>query len=414
MLLFIYPGCSIVRPSNDGVKNENTTEVESLEDKGTKTSEDKPETKPVDQIKEQISRMSLDDKIGQMLIVGLEGYDLNDNTKGLIEKYKVGGFIIFGENVQDSNQLLNLLNSLGKENSKNKVPLFLSIDEEGGRVTRMPKEFKRLPTNRAVGQINNVNFSYKLGRIIAEEIKSFGFNMSFAPVLDVNSNPKNPVIGDRAFGSDVNVVSSLGLQTMKGIQAGNVIPVIKHFPGHGDTNEDSHKDLPFVNSDFERLQNLELIPFKEAIKNGADAVMIAHILLPAIDKDYPASMSEANITGILRNNLKFDGVVITDDMTMGAITKNYKLGEAAVKSVKAGTDIVLVCHGYNNQIEVINALKNAVLNEEISEKRIEESVYRILKLKQKYNLENKIIDSVDIDRINSDITTLLNNYMSKK
>jgi beta-N-acetylhexosaminidase len=418
MFFFINSGCSLNKLYSEDSINKNQDQVEPAKNeqdqKDVKTLEDKVETKPKDPILEQISKMSLEEKIGQMIVVGIEGYNLNDNTKNLIEKYKAGGFILFGENVQDTNQLLNLLNSIKEENLKNHIPLFLSIDEEGGQVTRMPKEFKRIPTNKAIGQINNTTFSYKLGDAIAKEIKSFGLNMNFAPVLDINSNPKNPVIGDRSFGSEVDIVSRLGIETMKGIQSANVIPVVKHFPGHGDTSVDSHKALPSVSSDLERLQSFELIPFGEAVKNGADAVMIAHILLPNIDKENPSSLSKTIITGILRDNLRFDGVVITDDMTMGAITKNYNIGEASVKSVEAGTDIVLVCHGYNNAVEVINALKDAVLNGKISERRIEESVYRILRLKKKYNLKDEIMDSVDVKKINNDINSLLNTYLNKK
>lgn len=367
-------------------------------------------TEQVDPIVEKINTMTLDEKIGQMLMVGVEGYNLNDNSRKLITEYKVGGFIIFGENVQSTEQLLNLVNSLKKENVSNKIPLFFSLDEEGGNVTRMPKELKRFPTNKEIGQINDREFSNKIGKTIANEIKAFGFNMNFSPVLDVNSNPKNPVIGSRSFGSNPEIVSSLGVETMKGIQEENVIPVVKHFPGHGDTSVDSHIGLPAVNNDLNRLQNFELIPFAKAIENEADAVMIAHILLAKIDSENPSSMSKTIITDILRNNLKFDGVVITDEMTMGAIIKNYRLNEAAVKSVIAGTDIILVGHGYNNEIEVINDLKNAVSKGEISEQRINESVYRILRLKEKYNLKDETINSVDVDKINNNIRNILDMY----
>ena len=399
-------GCNLFRKANNQSPKPNNDTAQEEPAKGE--SEVKPETIPIDPIKEQIDKMTLDDKIGQMLIVGIEGYDLNANTKSLVEKYKVGGAILFSNNIQDANQLLKLLNSLKKENLKNKIPLFLSVDEEGGRVTRMPKEFKKFPTNKAIGKINNETFSNNIGSTIAYEIGSFGFNMDFAPVLDINSNPKNPVIGDRSFGEDVNIVSRLGIQTMKGIQAENIIPVVKHFPGHGDTSIDSHVGLPSVNNDLKRLNSFELIPFAEAIKNNADAVMIAHILLPKIDKENPSSMSKTIITDILRTNLSFKGVIITDDMTMGAIVKNYNIGEAAVKSVKAGTDIVLVCHGYDNEVAVINALKTSISKGEITEKRIDESIYRILSLKQKYKLKGEIINSVDIDDINNRINTLLN------
>ncbi|MFT5871690.1 MAG: beta-N-acetylhexosaminidase [Clostridium sp.] len=410
MLILVVPimsGCNIIKKSNNPSAGNNTAQEESAKANKHKDLEVKPEPKPIDPILEQIKKMSLDEKIGQMLVVGIEGYDLNNNTKTLLEKYKVGGVILFSNNVQDVSQLLNLLNSLKKENSFNKIPLFLSVDEEGGRVTRMPKEFQKFPTSRAIGKINDETLSYKIGSTIAYEIGSVGFNMNFAPVLDVNSNPKNPVIGDRSFGSNVNIVSRLGIQTMKGIQSGNIIPVVKHFPGHGDTMVDSHLGLPSVNNDLKRLKSLELIPFVEAIKSNADAVMIAHILLPKIDSENPSSMSKIIITDILRMNLNFNGVIITDDMTMGAIVKNYNISEAAVKSVKAGSDIVLVCHGYENEVAVINALKNAILKGEISGQRIDESVYRIMMLKKKYKLKDEIINSIDVDGINNKIKTIL-------
>jgi len=411
-ILSIMSSCNIIKKSNDHNISNNSSQVDDAQGDSKENipqdSEVKPEPKPIDPIIEQIEKMTIDEKIGQMLVVGIEGYDLNENTKSLIEKSKIGGVILFSNNVQDTDQLLNLLNSLKTENQKNKIPLFLSIDEEGGKVTRMPKEFEKFPTNKAIGKINDPVLSNKIGSTIALEIGSFGFNMDFAPVLDVNSNSKNPVIGDRSFGADVNIVSNLGIQTMKGFQSENIIPVVKHFPGHGDTSVDSHLGLPSVNNDLKRLKSLELIPFIEAIKNNADAVMIAHILLPKIDSENPSSLSEIFITNILRGDLNFNGVIITDDMTMGAIVKNYNVGEAAVKSVKAGTDIVLVCHGYDNEVTVINAVKNAILKGDISGQRIDESVYRILSLKQKYNLKDEIINSINVEDINSKINNLLN------
>ena len=403
-------GCNIIKKVNNENASNNKTQEVSTKGNESQDSEVKPEPKPIDPIIEEIGKMSIDEKIGQMIVVGIEGYDLNDNTKSLIEKSKVGGVILFSNNVQDTNQLLNLLNSLKSVNLQNKIPLFLSVDEEGGRVTRMPKEFKKFPTNKAIGKINNEALSYKIGSTIAYEIGSFGFNMDFAPVLDVNSNPNNPVIGNRSFGSNVNIVTRLGIQTMKGIQSENIIPVVKHFPGHGDTSVDSHLGLPSVNNDLKRLKSFELVPFAEAIKNNADAVMIAHILLPKIDSENPSSLSKIIITDILRKDLNFNGVIITDDMTMGAIMKNYNIGEAAVKSVKAGTDIVLVCHGFDNEVAVIDALKNAVLKGDISKQSIDQSVYRILSLKKKYKLKDEIVNSVDVDDINNKIYNLLKKY----
>jgi len=370
-----------------------------------------PKAPVKDIIEEQIKLMSLDEKLGQMIMAGLEGYVVDDDARQMIESYHVGGFILYSRNVESQEQLLDLTNSLKSINANNKFPLFISVDEEGGRISRMPKELKNIPTNKEIGKINSQEFSYKIGGLLAEELKAFGFNMDFAPVLDISSNPKNPVIGDRAFGSDENIVSDLGVQTMKGMEAAGVIPVVKHFPGHGDTSVDSHVGLPSVDNDLERLKSFELIPFANAIENGADVVMVAHILMPKIDKENPATLSKAIITDILIEQMNFDGVVITDDMTMGAIAENYDLGTASVKSVEAGSDIILVAHGYDNAITTLKSIKEAVEKGLISEERINQSVYRILKLKQKYILKDEEIQPANIEELNDKIDTVLDTYL---
>lgn len=364
-----------------------------------------------DPIKDQIDRMTMDEKIGQMVMSEVEGYTISNNTMKLIKDYHVGGFIILGENVRDGNQLLSLINSLKTTNIESKIPLFLSIDQEGGRVDRLGAIFGLLPASKVIGKVNSKDFSFNIGSLISSELNSLGLNMDFAPVLDINSNPNNPVIGDRSFGSTSDIVTKLGIETMKGIQSGNVISVVKHFPGHGDTSVDSHVGLPSVNNDIKRLNSFELVPFTEAIKNGTDAVMVAHILLTKIDPKYPSSMSKTIITDMLRKDLNFDGVVITDDMTMGAITKNYNIGDAAVKSVNAGCDIVLVCHLYDNVTAVIDALKDGVHDGTITEDRVNQSVYRILKLKKKYMINDKTMKSIDASIINNKIKSILDSYM---
>jgi beta-N-acetylhexosaminidase len=351
--------------------------------------------------------MNLDEKLGQMVLMGFDGYTVNSKTIELIKKYKIGGLILYSSNIKDSKQTVKLLNSLKSTNQKNNIPLFLSVDEEGGSVSRLPMEIKKLPTNREIGKMNNSDFSYRIGTILGKELKSFGFNVDFAPVLDINSNPNNPIIGDRSFGPNKKTVSKLGVQTMKGIQSQKIIPVIKHFPGHGDTSVDSHLGLPKVNKSLSTLKSFELLPFKKAIENHADMVMVAHILFPKIDAKYPASFSKAIISGVLRDYLKFTGVVITDDMEMGAVLKNFRIEYAAVKSIQSGSDIILVSHTFDRGIAVINSLKQAVLDKKISISRIDESVYRILKLKGKYNLTNKSLKTVDVAALNNEITAVL-------
>ena len=429
IILFIFTGCTVVVdkdfftghevPKEQAMSEDNeesgilarTTGSEPIERTHEETTREE-----IDMIAEQIKTMSLEEKIGQMVIVGLEGYTPDDRARSMIEDYHVGGFIFFGLNVENAEQLLSLTNSLKSFNSKekNSVPLFLSIDEEGGRVSRVPNELMKLPTSKEIGDVNNPDFSYQVGGLLADIVKAFGFNLNYAPVLDINSNPENPVIGDRSFGDNADVVSTLGVATMKGMQDSGVVPVVKHFPGHGDTHVDSHVGLPSVDHSMERLQSFELKPFQDAVERGADAVMIAHIQMTEIDPENPSSLSKAVITDLLRDKMGFKGVVITDDLTMGAIKENVDISEAAVQSVNAGVDIVLVCHGYDNEVAVLDALKVAVDTGEISEERINESVYRIFQLKYKYQMSDQIIPSVNVEDINRDISQVLNMYMSRE
>ncbi|NWQ43343.1 beta-N-acetylhexosaminidase [Bacillus sp. EB106-08-02-XG196] len=361
-------------------------------------------------ISEVLSKMSLEDKIGQMILAGIFGTTLDTNAKNLISQFHVGGIIFYKNNFETPEQTVQLVNQLKAGNSSN-LPLFLSVDQEGGKVTRLPGGLVNFPPNNQIGDVNDPEFSYKVGSLLGYELKEFGLNLNFAPVLDINSNPNNPVIGDRSFGNNSEIVSTLGIQTMKGIQSQNVIPTIKHFPGHGGTSVDSHLELPIVNKSLKELKELELIPFKRAIDDGADVVMVAHILLPELDKINPASMSKAVMTDILRKQLNFTGVIITDDMTMGAIVEHFDIGKAAVESVKAGSDIILIGHDYNKVVKIISSLKTAVENGEISEQRLNESVERIIQLKRKYSLNDNKVENPNISEINQSINSLLNHYL---
>lgn len=353
-----------------------------------------------------LSDLSLEEKVGQMIFAGIKGTDITNETKKIISTHQVGGIILFKDNLKNANQSVSLLNAIKQENTNNKVPLFLGVDEEGGRISRLP-ELTKLPTNEELGKRNDISLSYNIGKLLGKELSAFGFNLDFAPVLDINSNPDNPIIGDRSFGTDAELVSELGLQMMKGIQSEQVISVIKHFPGHGDTAVDSHKELPIIQKSLEELQALELIPFKHAVEQGAEVVMVGHILLPKIDSTYPASISERIITDVLREQLGYEGIIITDDMTMKAILNNLEIGESAVSAVKSGNDIVLVAHNYANVKKAIDSIIKAIEDGEITEQRIDESVKRILSIKKKYNLSNKQIDGVNIEELNQSINKTL-------
>lgn len=374
---------------------------------GDQDDQDDPSEVVTDPTQELLDTMSTDEKIGQLVVVGMDGTQQNEDTQKFIKDYHVGGFIFYKDNIENTKQSLRLFNELKSSNEGNKVPLWMSVDEEGGRVTRMPEEFLKLPTNQAIGLENDSELSNEIGQVLGRELQGFGLNMDIAPVLDINSNPNNPVIGDRSFGDQAKLVSSLGIATMKGIQSQGIVPVIKHFPGHGDTSVDSHVGLPVVENDLERLRKLELVPFQDAINQQAEVVMIAHLLMPRVDPDNPASLSKIVITDILREELGFTGIVMTDDMTMGAIAENVDLQEASVQTILAGTNIVLVGHDAEKGVAVIQALTDAVENGKISDDVLNSRVYTILKLKEKYGLTNDAAKGPNIQSLNSDIRKIL-------
>ncbi|MEK3708121.1 beta-N-acetylhexosaminidase [Paenibacillus sp. FSL R7-0198] len=357
----------------------------------------------VDPVQEQLSSLTLEEKIGQMILAGVQGTTLDDQAKLMITDQKVGGIIFYANNVSTLDGTAKFVQSIKEANQSNPVPIFMSVDQEGGKVSRMPETVESIPSSRKVGETKDSVLAETMGELLARQVQLAGFNVDFAPVLDVNSNPKNPVIGDRSFGNSAELVSRMGIAEMKGLRSEGIIPVVKHFPGHGDTSVDSHLDLPVVNKTEKQLAELEWIPFQAAVKEQVEAVMVAHILFPKLDPDHPASLSDVIIGEHLRGKFKYDGVVITDDLSMGAIAKNFKLDEAALATVKAGSDILLVAHSYESAKTIFDTLMSAVKSGKISESRIDESVYRILALKQQYKLSDDQKASGDLKQLNADI-----------
>lgn len=362
---------------------------------------------PADPVRRELQRMTLKEKVGQMILAGIDGTELDAQAKRMIGEDKIGGVILYGNNISDLKGMVSLVNSIKRENAPNPAPIFVSVDQEGGRVSRLPREYVKMPANATVGRTGSAELAGTMGRLLARELLSAGFNMDFAPVLDVNSNPDNPVIGDRSFGSSASLVTKLGLAEMKGLREGGVIPVVKHFPGHGDTSVDSHLELPVVDKTPAQLAKLEWVPFQAAVKNDVEAVMVAHILFPKIDPDKPGSLSEEIVGKLLRGDLGYKGVVITDDLGMGAIAKHYTLAEAALDAIRAGADILLVGHGYDNERTIYQAVLQSVKNGSVAESRIDESVYRILELKSRYKLHDREVKVPDLADLNADIRSWL-------
>ncbi|MEC0202969.1 beta-N-acetylhexosaminidase [Paenibacillus lautus] len=366
-----------------------------------------PENETDDAVAELLNSMTVQEKIGQLVLVGIEGTALDDTSRRLLEDYHVGGFIFFKDNIESAQQSVKLFNDLKEANAANPVPLWLSIDEEGGRVTRFPDEYVKLPSSGKVGSKGDLALTKRVGGLIAQKVAGLGLNMVFAPVLDINSNPNNPVIGDRSFGNSAETVSTQGIASMKGIQEHGVVPVVKHFPGHGDTSVDSHLGLPVVNHDLERLHKLELVPFQQAIDEGADVVMVAHLLMKSIDPDTPSSYSKPVINDLLREEMGFKGVVITDDMTMGAISGSTDVGDASVKSVVAGSNMILIGHEYALEEAVIQALTEAAHSGVIPEEMLNDRVRATLELKHKYQLSDEPVKATDVKSLNQETKAVL-------
>lgn len=341
------------------------------------------------------------------MIVGMESNYITDRIKKLILKYKIGGIILYRKNFNTYQDLLKLVKDLQELNSVNKVPLFIAIDQEGGRVNRMPKEIQNLPPANKIANLKDIEIVNEAASITGEILKKSGFNMNFAPVLDIKRFGNKHAIGDRCFGENVEDVCKYGINTMRKLQEQEVISVIKHFPGHGATKRDSHYMLPLINKDIEKLEKEDMKVFEEAIKNGADAIMVGHLQIKNVTGVYPASLSRKFIGNYLRKKYKYNGVVITDDLKMKAIKFIYGPNLAIRKAFEAGNDIVVFRFNKKEEERAIEQIVKLVKENKIKQGRINRSVNRVLKLKEKYNISDfKNCNGIDIENINNRITKI--------
>nr|WP_309098208.1 beta-N-acetylhexosaminidase [Fredinandcohnia onubensis] len=327
-------------------------------------------------------------KIGQLMVVGFKGITASEEIKELIREHHVGGIILFGRNIGTPEEILSLTTELQQvaKDAGHEHPLLICIDQENGVVRRLGEGTTIFPGAMLLGATGNPDNAYEVGVATGKELKALGINWNLAPVMDVNNNPENPVIGVRSFGESADKVSEFGRMAMKGMQEAGVITTLKHFPGHGDTNVDSHLDLPVISHNIERLEQIELKPFVDSIAAGADTVMSAHVYFPAIadTPGVPATLSRKVITGLLREKLGFDGVVTTDCMEMNAIANTIGTAKGGVEAIKAGVDLIMVSHLHHLQKETIDAIVTAVESGEIDEAQIEAAVARVTRLKVKY------------------------------
>ena len=328
---------------------------------------------------DKLSKMSLWEKIGQMIMIDYRNLcDLNKEFERLLIKYNPGGFILFKSNIDNYKQTKKLINDI--KNIGN-IKSIVAVDQEGGRVQRLDErvDFRRYPAMMEVGLTNNKDMAFQIGMQMGNELQELGIDINMAPVLDIFSNIENRVIGDRAFGCDSEMVSRMALAYVDGLRESNVLAIGKHFPGHGDTVVDSHIDLPILNKTLDELKLLELIPFREAIKKNIFGIMMGHIAVPRITNEkIPASLSKIMINDLLRNNMGYYGVIMTDSLKMKALTKYFTDEEIYLMSVMAGNDILVMPRDIEKIYEVIY---QGVNEGKITEKRINDSVFRILGMK---------------------------------
>lgn len=383
-----------------------------------------------------VNDMSLRQKIGQVLLINFrycksteaksnfdritnyENYDgkivkvvplnyINDTTRQALEKYHLGNVILFAENFISTDKAIIMISSMQNISVNNgDLPLIIGVDQEGGRVNRI-FQTTTFPPAAMIAETKNPSLAYKEGQYIAEQLNAFGINMNYAPVCDVNSNPTNPVIGNRSFSSDPETAGTFAIQMQKGSRSKNVIPCIKHFPGHGDTSVDSHIGLPVVHRTKSEWQKLEAVPFKMNIEENIPVIMTAHIQYPGLDNSKikadktgkvitrPATLSKKILTGILRGELKYNGVICTDALDMKAISSNFSESQAVIEALNAGAD--MIC----NPISIIEKsdlkrleqlytdIENAIKTGRLSQQRLDNACMRIVQLKKDYDIINK-------------------------
>ena len=345
--------------------------------------------------------LSLEEKIGQVMIIGFDGTTLTPELKAMITEYHVGGVILFARNVESPEQVARLCNDLQQAATESGHPgLLIAIDQEGGRVARLTeaKGFTEFPGAMAIGATGSPDNARQVAAAMAAEMRAVGINVDFAPDLDVNNNPQNPVIGVRSYGSEPQQVAAFGTAAIEGLQAGGVLAFGKHFPGHGDTGTDSHVALPQVAHPLERLETVEFVPFEAAIRANVAGIMSAHVTFPAIDASpgTPATVSSKVLTDLLRQEMQFTGLVVTDSLEMGALGEaGYPVPQAAAAALKAGADLLLFNRDHALHRQAIDEVEAQIQNGTIPMERLDAAVQRVLAVKEQYGLLSPTPAAID-------------------
>lgn len=365
-----------------------------------------PPTPITADIENQLKRMTVAEKVGQVMLVGIQGTRVTSETHRILTELNIGGVVLLENNISNPQNVAILTNGLQAIAQTNGKPgLFIAIDQEGGLVIRLRQSngFTELPSSMAIAATENLQNANAMGVLIAKELKAVGINMNLAPVLDVNNNPANPIIGSRSFGSDPIKVANFGVAVLEGLQKNGVLAIGKHFPGHGDTDLDSHLALPIITHNRLRLETVELTPFRAAIAANIAGIMSAHIVFPAVEpnRTLPATLSSNVLGELLRKDLNFNGLIMTDALDMQALRQaGYSIPAASIAALNAGADILLFAQGIESYRQSHTALVTAVSSGRVSMSRLDDAVRHVLTAKSKY-------DILSIKPVNADIAASL-------
>jgi beta-N-acetylhexosaminidase len=318
-----------------------------------------------------------------LLIAGFDGQQIPPELRSLAREFGLGGVIVFARNIAEPEQVAEM--AFDAARLVPELPVWVSVDQEGGRVARLKAPFTEWPPMATLGRSGDITLAERFARALAAELRAVGITLDYAPVLDIHTNPKNAVIGDRALAEKAEEVARLGSAIVRALQSHGIAACGKHFPGHGDTSTDSHFELPLVEHPPDRLRRVEFVPFKAAIEAGVATIMTAHVLVPSLDERRPASLSRRIVFDLLRNELHYEGVIISDDLEMKAIAAGYAVPEAAVMAVEAGCDAVLICSGdHATQAAALEALVHAVEQERLPFGRVEDALKRQRRAKERF------------------------------
>jgi beta-N-acetylhexosaminidase len=324
------------------------------------------------------------DKIGQLMFIGLQGKTLLQDEAEFIVLNNIGGVTLFARNIESPEQVHALCSSIQalRHKTRDKLPIFIAIDMEGGRVARLKKPFTEWSPVQKLGTIDSTSLSFRMAMAMGEELNAVGVNLDFAPCVDVLTNPKNAVIGDRALSSEPEQVAKHASAMVRGYIKSGVVACAKHFPGHGNTLLDSHEALPVEESDMERLRHIELVPFKKVFRARLDMVMTSHIQFPKIDPKWPVTLSQTFLKDLLRNELRYRNLVISDDLDMKALANNFDRKEIPVRAIEAGVDLLLYCNEFDRPQISLDAIQAALKDGRLTAKQIDDSYARVAAIKK--------------------------------